>query len=159
MNIHHKRWLRFSSGDSQVGAQLKALCEFHDLSQLVREPTRYDYLLDLVLTDVADTRVRVLPAIADHKAVRVDIPMTAIMETEITRKVWQLKSANWAGLEQELEDFGWAVLEDGDAEHCANLFLEVLWVCWVKHISQKDKKWLSVNVAAILGLIRGVTRL
>jgi len=137
MSIHHKRWLRFSSGDSPAGAQLRALCDCRGLSQLVREPTRNDFLLDLVLTDVADTSVRVLPAIADHKAVRVNIPMTAIIETEVTSRVWQLKSANWAGLQQELEGFDWAMLEDGDAEQCANLFWEVLWICLVKHIPQK----------------------
>ena len=45
LNIHHKRWLRFSSGDTAVGAHFKTLCEFYGMSQLVREPTRGEYLL------------------------------------------------------------------------------------------------------------------
>ena len=40
MNVHHKRWLRFSNDNTPVGSELKMLCDFHGFSQLVREPTR-----------------------------------------------------------------------------------------------------------------------
>ena len=34
-NILHKRWLKFSRGDSKIGADMEMLCDFYGLSQLV----------------------------------------------------------------------------------------------------------------------------
>ena len=67
LNIHHIKWLRFSNGNSQQGADLKAVCDQFGLQQLVDEPTRRDYLLDLFLTDMSRAKVNVGPCIADHK--------------------------------------------------------------------------------------------
>ena len=53
MNVHHARWLIHSNGISSEGRLLKELCENHGLIQIVREPTRNQYLLDLYLTDIA----------------------------------------------------------------------------------------------------------
>ena len=66
LNIHHARWLRHSNGNSIQGADLRVVCENFGLQQLVQEPTCYEYLLDLFLTDVAGSKVRVGPSIADH---------------------------------------------------------------------------------------------
>ena len=42
--------------------------------QLVSDPTRGDYLLDIVLADVGDmVKVSVLPSLADHRVVSMDI--------------------------------------------------------------------------------------
>ena len=52
LNIHHKKWLRFSNGNSHAGDLLLYICNEFDFHQCVREPTRpaFGYLLDLVLT-------------------------------------------------------------------------------------------------------------
>ena len=79
---------------------MKALCDFHGLSQIVREPTREQNLLYLAICDLVGATATVLPKIADHKGVRVDVPMTVINEVGISRTVWHLKSADWDKLEK-----------------------------------------------------------
>jgi len=51
LNTHHTSWLRFSNGNTPRGAKLKHVCDVHGLRQIVKQPTRGPYLLDLVLTD------------------------------------------------------------------------------------------------------------
>ena len=67
LNVHHIRWLRFSSRNSAEGELLRDICDSVGLRQLVREPTRGDNLLDLALTDVDEVRCKVVSKIADHK--------------------------------------------------------------------------------------------
>ena len=66
LNIHHRRWLVHSNGNTSIGSEMKVLCDQFGLLQLVREPTREQYLLDLFLSDLPEIRMKVLPAIADH---------------------------------------------------------------------------------------------
>ena len=101
LNIHHERWLRFSNGHSAVGSDLKTLCDFHGMTQLVREPTRNEYLLDLALCDIGGASASVLPSIADHKIVRVELPVSEIREVSVPRAVWQLQAADWKTLEKK----------------------------------------------------------
>ena len=126
LNIHHKRWLRFSNDNTHIGSEMKALCDFHGLSQIVREPTREQYLLDLAICDLVGATATVLPKIADHKGVRVDVPMPVINEVGISRTVWHLKSADWDKLEKELSEVDWGILSRGTAEDAVNYFLDVL---------------------------------
>jgi len=87
LNIHHKRWLRFSREDTRIGSEMKMLCDFHGMSQLVREPTRGDYLLDLCISDIVGAKVEVLPYVADHKAILTKLPVPEIKEEFMERKV------------------------------------------------------------------------
>ena len=87
LNIHHKRWLNFSNANTSIGAEMKCFCDFHGLIQMVREPTRNEYLLDLALTDMPGASVKVLPQIADHKAVLLQLPLPEISEVAIVRDV------------------------------------------------------------------------
>ena len=137
LNIHHKRWLRFSNDNSQVGAAMKTLCDFHGMSQLVREPTRNDYLLDLAICDIPGAEAKVLSKIADHQAVRIDIPMPVIKEVCVSRTVWCLQKANWKELKKELVEVDWSQLSRGCAEDAVEYFLDVVWTLLVKHIQQK----------------------
>ena len=91
LNIHHQRWLKYSRENTIIGAEMKTLCDFHGLTQLVKEPTRKEYLLDLAITDIGGSIIKVLPCIADHNALLVKIPRPAIEEEEIRREVWLLK--------------------------------------------------------------------
>ena len=52
LNVHHRKWLRFSNDNTTVGTDLKAFSDYFGLWQAAREPTRNQYLLDLVSTDV-----------------------------------------------------------------------------------------------------------
>ena len=91
LNIHHQRWLRHSNANTNIGAEMKCYCDFHGLFQLVKEPTRNEYLLDLVITDMVGSSASVLSKIADHQAVLVKLPIPEVTEMAMTREVWKLK--------------------------------------------------------------------
>jgi len=110
LNVHHQRWLRYSNSNTVVGSDLKILCDNFGIMQLVREPTRGDYLLDLFLTDMAGCNVKVDSIIADHKGVLAKVPSPEIQEKKIVRRGWILKRAKWTDLEKSLADFGWQQL-------------------------------------------------
>ena len=65
------------------------------MQQLICEPTRGQYLLDLYLTDVADTKTEVGFQIADHKMVIAKIPLPEIKSLEIVKERFNLKRADW----------------------------------------------------------------
>ena len=52
LNIHHKRWLCFSREDTRIGSELNIFLDFYGLNHVVREPTRNEYLFDLVISDI-----------------------------------------------------------------------------------------------------------
>jgi len=137
LNIHHKKWLRYSNGNTQIGTDLKAFCDYHGLFQLVKEPTRNDYLLDLAITDVIKSKASVLPQIADHRGIMTRLPLPEVLESQQSRVVWILKKANWGAITEELKNFEWSGLDQGSAEDALNHFLEVLWQTLLKHIPRK----------------------
>ena len=103
---------------------MKIFCDFHGLLQLVREPTRQEYLLDLFCTDIAGSSVTVMPYIADHKRILAKLPLPVVLESVVEREVWLLKKANWAELKLELQAFDCKKLREGTAETALQYFLE-----------------------------------
>ena len=87
LNVHHKKWLRFFNDNIQIGTDFKIFCDYHVLFQLVREPTRQEYLLDLALIDLSKSSTSVLPLITDHKGILVKLPLPEFLEIQITRTV------------------------------------------------------------------------
>ena len=70
-NVHHLRWLQFSSGTSVEGTTLWRFCIDHGFRQMVTGPTRGKYLLDLVLTDLDEImETSIHPIIADYCLIR-----------------------------------------------------------------------------------------
>ena len=138
LNIHHKRWLRHSREDSTIGGDMKTFCDFHGFTQLVKEPTRNEYLLDLAITDIGGAGAKVLPRIADHNGVLVTFPLSVINESAIKREMWILKDANWKCLIQELKNIDWTFLNHGTAEDAVNLFQDILWTALIKYIPRKE---------------------
>jgi hypothetical protein len=138
LNIHHRKWLRYSNGNSQVGADLKSVCDQFGLWQAVKEPTRQQYLLDLVLLDIHGSKVSVVNYIADHAGVLVKLPYKEILENSIEREVWHLQQANWKDLESQLGAFDWSILDEGTAEDALAYFHSVLWCHLVKHIPRRS---------------------
>ena len=125
MNIHHSPWLRFSSGCSAEGQALRNICDEAGLLQKVREPTRNQYLLDLVLTDMSDTlKVEVLPAITDHKLVMSRLHIATPTHHAVTRFVWDFKQARWDGLIQALADTDWDHLTSGSIDTAVETFTQ-----------------------------------
>ena len=67
--MHQSAWLLHSARNSPEGKVLQSGCEERGLRQLVREPTRKEHLLDLVLSDFESVKCTVEPEVADHKVV------------------------------------------------------------------------------------------
>ena len=107
LNIHHKKWLKYSNANTPVGADLKCICDFFGIFQAVREPTRNEYLLDLILTNIQGISVKVMPYIADHKGILCKLPFREILEKSVEREVWDFRSAEWKELDKALKEFDW----------------------------------------------------
>ena len=73
------------------------------MKQLVQEPTREQYLLDLCLTDIAGTKAEVGSKIADHKFLNVRIPFPETCALQIIRKCFNLKRIRWPALKTALK--------------------------------------------------------
>ena len=67
LNVHSIRWLMHSARESVEGRLLQDISSKHCFRQVVREPTRGEHLLDLVLTDVPGCKAKPCAAVADHK--------------------------------------------------------------------------------------------
>ena len=93
LNIHHQRWLRYSNANTREGDRLRSICQLFDLKQLVDQPTRENYLLDLCLTDIDRSKVKRETAIADHPAILVTCPLSVNVSCKSSREVWLFKAA------------------------------------------------------------------
>ena len=74
---------------------MKGACDEVGPTQQVTLPTREKHLLDLVLTNIPNTRATVSPAIADHRLVTAELAFKVPEQTTLTRTVWQFAKADW----------------------------------------------------------------
>ena len=98
LNVHHARWLRHSSGVSVEGTALYRFCTANGLKQWVKRPTRDDYLLDLVISDLQAWKVELLPAISDHNMVLACFDIGIPEATVVTRTIFDYGKADWASI-------------------------------------------------------------
>ena len=82
------------------------------MTQLVHEPTRGDYLLDLVLSNFSGVKTEVLPMIADHKLITATLKLSAPSHVVAGRKVWRSGQADWERLHDSLADACWDHIAD-----------------------------------------------
>ena len=102
LNSHHRTWLRFSNGGSALGQKLCVISDNYGLRQLVKEPTRNEYLLDLVLADIDSVKIQVGSSIADHRSVCIDVADTLECNYFPTRQLFQFVDADWLGIKIRL---------------------------------------------------------
>ena len=95
LNVHHKKWLKYSNADTAIGTDLKAFCDFHALRQIAREPNRKEHLLDSALTDIQKSTASATSYIADHKGALIKVAMPKLLELRVQRKVWGVTKADW----------------------------------------------------------------
>ena len=132
MNIHHQRWLFRSNANTLEGSTLKEICDDFALQEIVRQPTRGEYLLDLCLTDLEDSKCVTLPEIADHKALLFSVKLPMPKSLIIKREAWHFKGAAWHNLRCELRAWSWARLKHGSVAMAAKYFLDsVMNLCYV----------------------------
>ena len=105
LNVHHKPWLQFSNGISPEGRVLFEKCCVQGFQQCVRQPTRGEYLLDLVLANVEElVTSKVVQKICDHNLVLSTIS-TNVSETDLgKREVWEYDKADWKSIENIINE-------------------------------------------------------
>ena len=113
MNVHHETWLKHSSqGNTPEGAALYSFCLENGFKEKVKQPTRGENLLDLVLTDLDRSVVcQVLPKVEDHAAVLATVAFTVPAEYMEQRERWRYEKANWKGLKKAFCETDWAFLD------------------------------------------------
>ena len=136
-NIHHRKWLRFSSGNTALGETLKGICDDFTLNQLVSEPTRQQYLLDLVLSDLP-LHVKVLPMIADHKGVFIKVPVDVAPPQTVSRHGWIYKQAHWQALRRDLASTSWQFVHTETLDVAVEQFTLTILAAARAHIPTRD---------------------
>ena len=131
MNVHHRAWLRNSSGNTREGEALQKVCPENALQQIVREPTRGEYLLDLVLTDVGGARASTLASIADHRMVQVLLKFHVPKSESVKRDVCNYGKADWQRLEEEMQALDWSVMQNMRPDEAAQYMTQSI----LKHAS------------------------
>ena len=104
LNVHSIRWLTHAARESVEG---RLLCDISDqlgLRQIVKEPIRGQYTLDLVLTDVPDCTARPGAAVADHKSVLTQVKFKIPETASHQRAVWHFSEADWERMVSNIED-------------------------------------------------------
>ena len=126
INVHSKRWLFHSTGNSTEGERLKDLCLKENLRQLVWRPTRGDHLLDLAITDIESAAVSICPKIADHLALMVRLNLSLPECFSHCQDVWSFAKADWDGLKEDLGATDWSFLGGNDASSGAELMTRLV---------------------------------
>ena len=130
MNVHNAQWLQFSRGETPEGLELEAVCASQGLKQHVKEATRGDYLLDLVLSDLGSClRCSVHPGILDkdHRSVICHIDISIPATPVSSRMSFDFGKAKWKELRQFYRNVDWsALLPQDDPDKAALDFTEFL---------------------------------
>jgi len=157
LNVHHKSWLRYSSSDTPRGRLLKELCDGAGICQLVNEPTRKEYLLDLVLSNRSDLKVSVRNQISDHKCVSVLIPDTMETRKFAPRLIWKLADADWKAIEHDLRSQDRSILEVVSVDDAVGFLYQKLDSLMKAHIpsvwkevSKSNLPWLDTECKAAI---------
>ena len=128
MNVHESGWLRYSDGTSVEGRLLHDIACSHGWEERVKKPTRGQYLLDLVLTDLGtEVTTKVVRNVSDHEAVlgTLNFEIDEVFASE--RKVYDFKKASWSELTQYFRDIDWtAAFADGNADNSAQRLLDTI---------------------------------
>ena len=74
------------------------------MRQVVTEPTRGKYVLDLVLTDVPGCTARPCAAVADHKDVLTHVTFKIPKTASHQREVWHFREADWKLMASNIQE-------------------------------------------------------
>lgn len=82
------------------------LLNYHNLQQLVQEPTRGNNILDLIITNHPDsTKVQILEEISDHRAVHCTLPLPHANKTNVRKDIFNYARADTDKLNRLLQSF------------------------------------------------------
>lgn len=122
-NFHHEEWLGSRIPDA-AGRRILEMCNALGLTQFVKEPTREDQILDLVMTDLdvtCTTHARM--GTSDHNPVHLKMNVPLYRDKPYKRKVWQYDKADHWGMRGFLASANWsrAIHPDDPEEACSNI--------------------------------------
>ena len=124
LTVHGPAWLRYSAGTTIEGRELHGFCSERGLQQHVREPTRGEYLLDLVISDLGPLiHTKVVAGIADHSGVLCTLRCPVPAAVMVQREVLLYSRAKWTELRQAISNYDWSSdIVHGDADCSAERF-------------------------------------
>ena len=137
LNVHHTRWFRHSASVSLEGTALLRFCKDQGFKQLVTQPTREEYLLDLVIADFEASSVDVLAKIADHHIVLAKFDFGVPEAVIVRRTVFDCAKADWADIRRDMHDQDWTAMDsvEVDAERA---FDEIVFTNLRRHILERE---------------------
>ena len=161
LNCHHKDWLLHSHSVTPEGRALYNCCVTFGLEEKVQKPTRGDYLLDLVLTDVECVQAKVDSKVSDHCGVLASLSLSAPVSFPVTRQLWKWNKAKWAELNEYFCNTNWHSLLTGPVEEAAETFTNYLLTAAKKYIpcttttfSRSSHPWLTAECERLVRLQR-----
>ena len=124
MNVHEVSWLKHSDGTSIEGRALRDVACSHGWEERVRKPTRGDYLLDLVLTDLGTAvKTKVLAGVSDHRIVLGTVDVAVRGQEATSREVFDFGKASWANIRKRFRDEDWdGIFSDLGVDTAAKVF-------------------------------------
>ncbi len=137
LNVHHSRWLRYSSGVSFEGSALLRFCQSKGFKQFVAKPTREEYLLDLVIADL-ESSVEVLAQISDHRAVLAKFEVAMPRSSVVRRVVFDYAKADWPEINRDLESFDWTPMDSLDVDAAERFFHRSVFAILRRHIPERE---------------------
>ena len=127
LNCHHTHWLRFSSHVSTEGRCLQRCCVANGLHQVVKQATRGEHMLDLVLTDLVEAvSTQVLPPISDHHCVLTTFSVVLEAHAVAPRVVWNYRSADWSAISEFLASVDFSFIDTESVDLSAQRFTDIL---------------------------------
>ena len=119
---------------------MKEICDSYDITQIVKTPTRGEYLLVLVLSSHADIKVKIGPKIADHSSLIMHLADSLEVRRLAPRRVWHYKDANWTAIKDAVRKFDVARLHGCTVDSSVELFQKFLHDLMHAHIPQTRKE-------------------
>ena len=139
MNVHNLRWLRYSSSNSVEGRALHRFCMEYGFDQYVKQPTRDQHLLDLVLSDMGEAlSSRVVAPIADHNGVLTKFHFSLETFGCNPRPVWNFRSADWDGLFDFLNSANFGFIEFDNVHTATQKFTDLILASAAQFISRRE---------------------
>ena len=113
--------------DRLVQEKLVDIAQTHSLTQLQKEPTRYNNILDLTFTNNPSLikSCTVVPGISDHSAVVIDSTIRPNYILSKKRKVHQFKKAQWEDLYKECDEITKEIQLKFNAGDCINSLWDI----------------------------------
>ena len=114
------------------------VCQTNGFKQLVRQPTRDDHLLDLVISDIAATSVAVWAKISDHNMVLAKFDIGIPESVVITRSVFEYSKASWRDVKRDISAFEWTPMDIMTVDDAERFFHHKVFEILEGHIPRRE---------------------